>query len=131
MEFFKIVNANTTEAELRELLKLEHLENYSSELISLGLPKDHHMPIGGIWGEFNLSRQEIKGGVRFSLVECPNALAWTVTTGYLPAKDDVVIHLTINRLTKEDQFLEEIQEFLEDHAQCLEQLFKTASCFTT
>lgn len=131
MEFFKIVKVKTSEKEIRDLLKLDNLESFSSELIPLDQPKDHQIPIGGIWGEFSLSSQEIKGGIRFSLLECPNALAWTVTTGYLPSKEDIVIHLTINRLTKEDHFIEEIQDFLEDHAECLEQLFKTTSCCAT
>jgi len=33
------------------------------------------------WGEFQLRRDPIKGGVRYSMSDCPNALAWTITTG--------------------------------------------------
>jgi hypothetical protein len=67
-----------------------------------------------MWGEFTLRRDEIMGGVRFSMLDCPNALAWTVTTGYAPARDKLVVHLTINRERKQDEFLEEIRQFLDD-----------------
>lgn len=53
--------------------------------------------IGGMWGEFTLRRDHIMGGARFSMLDCPNALAWTFTTGYPPDRDKLVVHLTINR----------------------------------
>ena len=36
--------------------------------------------IGGMWGEFTLRRDQIMGGVRFSMLDCPNALAFTITS---------------------------------------------------
>ena len=54
------------------------------------------------------------GGVRFSMLNCPNALAWTITTGYPPAREKIIVHLTINRERKQEEFIEEIQLFLED-----------------
>jgi hypothetical protein len=48
------------------------------------------------------------------MLDCPNALAWTITTGYPPAREKVVVHLTINRERKQEEFVEEIQQFLED-----------------
>ena len=48
------------------------------------------------------------------MLDCPNALAWTVTTGFPPARDKIVVHLTINRERKQAEFIEEIQAFLED-----------------
>jgi hypothetical protein len=54
------------------------------------------------------------GGIRFSMLNCPNALAWTITTGYPPAREKVVIHLTINRERKQEEFVEEMHQFLED-----------------
>jgi hypothetical protein len=86
-------------------------------------PQGNDVEIGGIWGEYTLNRAVIKGGIRFSLVECPNALCWTITTGYPPERNSVVVHLTINRKRKHPEFLEEIEEFLEDHCTCLEKFF--------
>ena len=59
-------------------------------------------------------RDEIMGGVRFSMLDCPNALAWTVTSGYPPARESVVIHLTINRERKQQEFVDEIHQFMDD-----------------
>ena len=61
-------------------------------------------------GDLNVA----KGGVRFTLLDCPNALAWTITTGYPPARDKVLIHATINRERKHEEFVEEIHDFLND-----------------
>jgi hypothetical protein len=61
-----------------------------------------------------LNRSEIRGGVRFSLLECPNALCWTLTTGYPPDPKAIIVHLTINRSEKEKEFIEDIHEFLDD-----------------
>ena len=61
---------------------------------------------------FFVERQLIKGGVRFSLPECPNALAWTITTGFEPAPDKVIIHCTINRLEHDEDFIESIELFV-------------------
>tara|TARA_R110002050_G_scaffold278035_2_gene423899 strand:- start:619 stop:1002 length:384 start_codon:yes stop_codon:yes gene_type:complete len=121
MEFFKIVAVTSSEEELREKLQLKHLDRFSNEFFSLEEASETNLSIGGIWGEFTLSRSLIKGGLRFALDECPNALCWTVTAGYPPARDAVVIHLTINRQQKQDEFLEEIEEFLSDHQACLKE----------
>ncbi|MCK5441082.1 MAG: hypothetical protein KAJ23_04240, partial [Maribacter sp.] len=79
--------------------------------------------IGGIWGEFTLTRNLIRGGLRFALVECPNALTWTITTGFQPNPDAIIIHLTINRQQQEEAFIEEIEAFLDDQSNCLQHIF--------
>ena len=123
MEFFRIVDSRSTEEELIERLSLDKLEQITNEFILLEAKSLNEALIGGIWGEFTLNRQIIKGGLRFSLVECPNALTWTVTTGYPPSRDSIVIHLTINRDRKQQEFLDEIELFLDDHCLCLANMF--------
>ena len=119
MEFFRIIETSTNESLIQELISLDHLEKVSNQIFSLSPPAKNEANIGGIWGEFTLTRSEIKGGLRFALLECPNALCWTITTGYPPAPDSIVLHLTINRQQKDPEFLEEIEEFLDDHCECL------------
>ena len=125
MEFFRTINSKTDENSIKNMLGFEHLELMSSQLFLLQTKSDYLAEIGSLWGEFTLTRQEIKGGLRFSLLECPNALAWTITTGYEPAPESIVVHLTINRTEKDDEFLEEIKDFLDDHASLLEQVFNS------
>lgn len=119
MEYFRIVNVKSTEFQLQSQLTLANLDEVSTEIFNLGSPGEHETSIGGIWGEFTLNRISIKGGVRFALLECPNALCWTVTTGYPPEPESVVIHLTINRQEKNQEFIEEIIDFLDDHCENL------------
>ncbi len=123
MEFFRIIEVSSTEDDIRNLLSLENLENLSTLLFATSGPGIHGVAVGGIWGEFTLSRAPIKGGLRFALTECPNALAWTVTTGYAPAREHIVVHLTINRERKKQEFIDEIEEFLDDHCKCLQSVF--------
>ena len=105
----------TTEARLHRSIVLNSLEEISSEIFNLDIPRHEQSNIGGIWGEFTLTRSLIKGGVRFALKECPNALCWTVTTGLPPSPESIVVHLTINRQHIKSQFMEEIEGFLADH----------------
>jgi len=113
MEFFRIVDISTTERELQDRLKLQDLESFCESVFPLDGGTEV-CTIGGMWGEFTLRRDEIMGGVRFSMLDCPNALAWTISTGYPPARNKAVIHLTINRERKQDEFVEEIHHFLDD-----------------
>ena len=119
MEFFRIVKSNTTESQIQNELSLSNLDKISNEIFNLEEVMDSKSSIGGLWGEFTLERQVIKGGIRFSLVECPNALTWTITTGYMPEPESLIIHLTINRVEISNDFTEEINEFLDDMASML------------
>lgn len=123
MEFFRKIDVNTDEQGIKNTGQFKNLERISAQLFLLETINEHQAGIGSLWGEFTLTRQEIKGGLRFSLLECPNALAWTITTGYEPAPDSVMVHLTINRTEKDQEFLEEIKDFLDDHAKHLIQAF--------
>lgn len=124
MEFFRFLKIKTQEDTIQDELTIENLEFISNEIFIIG---DHHKTkahIGGIWGEFTLTRSLISGGVRFALKECPNALTWTITTGLQPNPETVVIHLTINRQQQKESFIEEIEEFLDDQSACLHQYIK-------
>lgn len=131
MEFFKIVKVNTSEIELQNLITLSSLDSYSSELFPLQEAETNQVKIGGVWGEFTLTRHCIAGGLRFSLQECPNALTWTITTGFPPEPKAIVIHLTINRCEKEQEFVEEINEFLEDLSEGLLNMFTPVVSLST
>ena len=72
MEFFRIINSTTEDKNIKKILDINHLESMSSQLFLLEPLHDHMAKIGSLWGEFTLTRQEIKGGLRFSLLECPN-----------------------------------------------------------
>lgn len=125
MEFFRIIPVITSEKTIQEELTLENLDSISNELFVIGDQNETEANIGGIWGEFTLARSKINGGIRFALTECPNALVWTLTTGYDPEPESIVLHLTINRKEKQQTFLDEIKDFLDDHEICLLNYFNT------
>lgn len=110
MEFFAIADVRTTEEELRYRLKIESLSDWCGSIS--GIRSDDE--IDSVWGVFRVHREEIRGGVRFTLPTCPNAFAWTVTTGFPPAEDKVVIHCTINRRDHDPDFIESIEDFADD-----------------
>jgi hypothetical protein len=123
MEFFRIIKVKTQESYIQKALTLKNLNSMSNDVFVIGNQNKEEADIGGIWGEFTLTRSEIKGGLRFALLECPNALTWTITTGFPPDPNAIIIHLTINRQQKESSFIEEVEEFLDDHSDCLNQFF--------
>jgi hypothetical protein len=69
-----------------------------------------------LWGQFQVRRECIREGVRFTLPTCPNAFAWTLTAleESVPSGAGVLIHATINRTEHDPDFIESIEAFVED-----------------
>lgn len=113
MEFFRIINNPTSEAKLQQKITPENVNQFAETM--LFLEKKGPDFIGAtLWGEFLISYDPINGGVRFSLLDCPNALCWTITTGFPPQRDAIILHCTINRTQKAPEFVDEINEFLDE-----------------
>ncbi len=112
MEFFAIAQTRLDTQAIQEQITVARMGEYCATVVVLD-GDDEAGNIGTVWGEFPVQRQIIRGGVRFSLPTCPNALAWTITSGFPPAPDGVVIHGTINRPEHDEDFIESIVEFLE------------------
>ena len=113
MEFFRIIDKQVTEEIIQDKINSQSLENFTESMLFL---EDINNNFKGatLWGEFLISYDKINGGVRFTLLDCPNAFSWTITTGFPPERNKVVIHSTINRIQKHDEFIEEINEFLDE-----------------
>ncbi len=126
MEFFRKIDLNISESELCDVLTLASLEKLTQQLFIIGGQNSEEASIGGVWGEFTLTRQVIRGGPRFALKECPNGLAWTITTDLPPSVDFICIHLTLSRKQIAREFYDEIEEFLEDHCLSLKKTFTEA-----
>ena len=113
MEFFRIINKHVSETIIQNNITPETLEKFTNSMFFIET-KNHDFIGGTIWGEFLISYNKINGGVRFTLVSCPNALSWTITTGFPPERNKIVLHCTINRTQKPPEFIEEINDFLEE-----------------
>ncbi|MCW8905716.1 MAG: hypothetical protein OQL28_00575 [Sedimenticola sp.] len=111
MEFFRHAPSQTSVAELQALLTLPRLPELCASIDTLQAQEDeNHGAIYCLWGAFRIRRETIRNGIRFTLPDCPNALAWTVTleSGHL------VLHCTINQSSHEADFIDSIHQFLED-----------------
>lgn len=117
MEFFRVIEVKTQENKIQNEFDFHDLGSLSEDLFLLNTIDNEHAEIGTMWGEFTLQRTVINEGLRFALLECPNALTWTVTTGKETGEGSVLIHLTINRKNKDQEFIEEIRVFLDDQCQ--------------
>jgi len=113
MEFFRIIDKQATEEQLIEKIHPKSVEEFTESMLFLESVETNFKGLT-LWGEFNISYDKINGGVRFSLLDCPNALSWTITSGFPPEQNKIVLHCTINRSQKPAQFVEEIEEFLEE-----------------
>ncbi len=113
MEFFRIIDKQVTEEIIQEEIHPKSLEKFTETMVFI---EDHNANFKGLtlWGEFVISYDKIKGGVRFTLLDCPNGLSWTITTGYPPERNKIILHCTINRTQKPIEFIEEMNEFMDE-----------------
>jgi hypothetical protein len=127
VEFFTVAGVSTTEDWLQAQITIAKLPDFCYTIAVIAGTEERGR-IDTVWGKFEVTRQAIKGGVRLTLTTCPNALAWTITTGYPPIPEQEVIHCTINRTAQSQDFIESIKEFVADWQAGLEQKIVTNSC---
>jgi len=118
MEFFATSPAHWTAESLQRHLTGPRLSAFCAAIDRV-LHWDDTRDQGEIyclWGQFQVRRECIRNGVRFTLPTCPNALAWTLTAqeDSAPAGTGVLIHATINRTEHDPDFIESIEAFIED-----------------
>ena len=113
MEFFRIIDKQTTQEIIQDKIQPKSVEDFTESMLFI---EDINNDFQGLtlWGEFLITYDKIKGGIRFTLKDCPNGLSWTITTGYPPARNKIILHSTINRTQKPEEFLEEIKEFMDE-----------------
>lgn len=118
MEFFAEIPARPAATELKQYLSIKNLPALCASIDTVLTDHTDHGRIYCLWGGFDINREEIRNGVRFSLTSCPNALAWTVT-----ADGDLLVHCTINTRAPDNDFVESIELFVQDWAQGLRETF--------
>jgi len=122
MEFFKIIDKQVTQEIIQDKIYPQNVEDFTETMLFI---EDHNNDFKGLtlWGDFLISYDKINGGVRFTLKDCPNGLSWTITTGYPPEPNKIVLHSTINRTQKPEEFLDEIQEFMDEWVKGIKENF--------
>lgn len=122
MEFFRIIDKQITEEQLQTKIHPKSVGEFTETMLFIESIEQNFMGLT-LWGEFNISYDKINGGVRFALLDCPNALSWTITAGFPPERNKIVLHCTINRSEKALEFIEEIEEFMDEWEEGLKRGF--------
>lgn len=113
MEFFGEIEAINIDANyLKEVLKISTLPKYCSSIDTVIFDKNNEGEIYCLWGQFNIKREPIKYGLRFSLLNCPHALSWTIT--HNQKTQEIIIHCTIDKKEEDKDFIESIHQFVSD-----------------
>lgn len=120
MEFFaEIEDQNVSPEWVYELVTIARLPELCDSIDSVILVQSENIgEIYCVWGQFQVSREKIRNGVRVALLSCPHALAWTVAV----KKEEgvLVVHCTIDDKTAEAEFVESIEQFVSDWKQGLQ-----------
>jgi len=123
VEFFRFADVSVEPPALRAAIDIPSLPALCASIDAV-IPQDGQAAeIDCVWGRFQLSREIINGGVRFTLPGCPNAFQWTLTTGFPPDPGKITIHCTIGRTDPDPDFIESIEEFADDWRRGLEAAF--------
>ena len=119
MEFFAEIDIQAVTAEqIYELITIARLPELCASIDSVVSTQSERIgEIYCIWGQFQVSRERIRNGVRIALLNCPHALAWTVAAK--TEESVVVVHCTIDDAEAENEFIESIEEFVNDWKQGL------------
>ena len=113
MEFFrKIPSPNQKLAALQNLLTIANLPTLTPSISTVLADNGDRGEIYSVWGQFNINREVIKCGVRFTLVNCPHAFAWTVTIN--EKNNTVIVHCTMDKNEHEEDFIESIHQFMDE-----------------
>ena len=101
MEFFALAQCPLTATQIQDTLRGQQLAAWCATINRVLHWEDEQGEIYSLWGQFRVRREVIRGGVRFTLPDCPNALAWTLTVAPpavgREASPGIQVHCTINR----------------------------------
>jgi len=113
MEFFEEIAVRGVDVgALQDLLTISSLPNHCRSIDSVIADNHDVGEIYCVWGQFDISRQPIRNGVRFALLNCPHAFAWTIA--YHENRNMLVVHCTIDDREEDEEFIESIEEFVAD-----------------
>lgn len=122
MEFFEEIERQDVSIEaLKDHLQISTLPNLCRSIDSVISGNHDAGQIYCVWGQFDVSREAIRNGVRFALLDCPHAFAWTIT--YHDDRNKLVVHCTIDDREEDEEFIETIREFAADWSRGLVKAF--------
>lgn len=121
MEFFATARCELTADQLKVRVTGPQLAAFCASIDKVLWWEQEKGEVYCLWGQFRVHREPIRGGLRFTLPDCPNALAWTLTAATDRAAE-IDIHCTINRSEHDPDFIDSIQTFVDDWRSGLERV---------
>jgi hypothetical protein len=113
MEFFAEVKRQGVDiAALKDHLQISALPGLCRSIDSVISDNRNLGEIYCVWGQFDIAREVIRNGVRFALLNCPHAFAWTIA--YHADRNTLVVHCTIDDQQGDADFIESIRDFVSD-----------------
>lgn len=114
MEFFsEIEDLSVSASQIADLVTIPRLPELCASIDSvIAMHSQRSGEVYCIWGQFQISREEIRNGVRIALLNCPHALAWTIAAKI--EESTLVVHCTIDDRRAESEFIESIEQFVSD-----------------
>ncbi len=120
MEFFaQLEKTNLTPDNLKLSLTIASLADYNQSIDKVIEDQQIHGVIYCIWGEFQVNREELLEGVRFTMPACPNALQWSIT---VDSGGLLTVYCSINKQQHDEDFIESIKVFVQDQLNGVKQL---------
>ena len=119
MEFFSLATVRMSASDLQRFVNIQNLPEWCASIDKVLSVRDERGDIYCVWGEFRVHRELISDGVRFTLPDCKNAIQWTLS----PNPDNsaqIMVHCTINRPSQDPDFVESLEEFVNDWRDGLE-----------
>jgi hypothetical protein len=114
MEFYATSLISASSDDLQQRLTIKALPQWCASIEKVLHDALTSGEVFCVWGTFQVRREEVDGGVRFTFPGCPNVFQWSVTTGHPPHPQHTVIHATINRREHDQDFIDSLQQFVED-----------------
>ena len=120
MEFFaQLEKTALTPDTLKRSLLIASLANCNRSIDKVIEDQQTHGVIYCVWGEFQVNREELLEGVRFTMPACPNALQWSIT---VDSAGLLTVYCSINKQQHDEDFIESIKVFVEDQLNGVKQL---------
>jgi hypothetical protein len=119
MEFYAVARVEMSPIAIQRAIHVSNLAELCASIDKVLSHQGDRGEIYCIWGEFKVHRELIRQGVRFTLPGCPNALQWTVSKA-VDEPGCVYVHGTIDRPQHDADFIESLQQFVDDWKQGLE-----------
>jgi hypothetical protein len=119
MEFFSQASVRMSASDIQRFVNIQNLSEWCRSIDKVLSVQDERGDIYCVWGEFRIHRELIHDGVRFTLPNCKNAVQWTISPN--PENSaQVQVHCTINRSHQDEDFVESLENFVNDWRDGLE-----------